>query len=108
MDGGKYYNRTLAGSFEHWSMSAALRVQYGLGWVVPVLNKMGIQSQPITTFAARGKRKHDQDRARKVLLRYKKQRIDNKYQSSSSTDLLYGTLAVEPPRRTQILSRTSE
>ena len=30
MDGGKYFNRVQSGSFQHRSMAAALRVQYGL------------------------------------------------------------------------------
>ena len=97
MDGGKYYNRVQAGSFEHRCMAAALRVQYGPGWVDPVLSKLGIQSQTLSTFAARRKRKHDKDNARKVLHKYKKQTLDSKHQpSSSSPDSSYGSLAADP------------
>ena len=59
MDGGKYYNRLQLGSFENRSMAASLRVQYGPGWFDPVLNKMGIQSGPLSAFIIRRKRQHD-------------------------------------------------
>ena len=36
MDGGKFCNRIQSGSFQHRSMAAALRVQYGPGWTTSV------------------------------------------------------------------------
>ena len=36
MDGGKFFNRIQSGSFQHRCMAAALRVQYGPGWVAHV------------------------------------------------------------------------
>ena len=45
MDGGKCFNRVQSGSFKHWYMAAALRVQDGAGWTTSILNQIGIQSQ---------------------------------------------------------------
>jgi len=45
MDGGKYFNRVQTGSFQHRSMTAALRVQYGPGWTTTILHQIGIHSQ---------------------------------------------------------------
>ena len=33
MDGGKIFNQIQRGSFQHWSMAAALRLQLGPDWV---------------------------------------------------------------------------
>ena len=97
MDGGKHYNRVQAGSFKYQSMAASLRVQYGPGWVDPVLNKMGIQLGPLSAFALRRKQQHEKDSPRKLFQRYKKWRLDSKHQSSSnSPDSSYGNSPAEP------------
>jgi len=72
MDRGKYFNRVQAGSFQHRSMAAALRVQYGPGWTTTILHQIGIHSQLQDAYTKRRKRKHDLNCARKVHLKYKK------------------------------------
>ena len=64
---------------------------------------MGIQLQPLATFAVRRKWKHDRDSVSKVLQKHKKQRLDNKQRldskhqaSSSSPDSSFGSLAADP------------
>ena len=37
MGGDKYYNHIQSESFQHRSMTAALRVQFGPGWTTPIL-----------------------------------------------------------------------
>ena len=99
MDGGKFYNRIQSGSFQHRSMAAALRVQYGPGWTTSVLSSLGIQSSICDEFTNRRKRKHDKDSARKILLKYKKQRLMTRYGQptvNSSPDTSYGSDPAEP------------
>ena len=73
MDGEKYYNRIQSGSFQHRSMAAALRVQFGLGWTTSILKSFDIRSTLCDDFTNSWKRKHEQDTARKISLKYKKQ-----------------------------------
>ena len=84
MDGGKFFNRIQSGSFQHRCMAAALRVQHGPGWIGTVLTSMGIsgQLQLLDQFTNRRKRKHVQDAARKISLKYKKQRLETRYSAS--------------------------
>ena len=99
MDGGKYYNRIQSGSFQHRSMAAALRVQFGPGWTTSILNSLGIQSTLCDKFTNSRKRKHDRDTARKITLKYKKQRLMTRYgqQTVKSTpDPSYGSNPAEP------------
>ena len=80
-------------------MAAALRVQYGPGWTTPILNNLGIQSSICDDFTNRRKRKHDKDSARKILLKYKKQRLMTRYGQptiNSSPDTSYGSDPAEP------------
>ena len=63
MDGGKFFNRIQSGSFQHQCMAAALRVQHGPGWIGTVLMSMGIPTEG------------SGDAARKISLKYKKQRL---------------------------------
>ena len=100
MDGGKFFNRIQSGSFQHRCMAAALRVQHGPGWIGTVLTSMGIsgQLQLLDQFTNRRKRKHVQDAARKISLKYKKQRLETRYGASvvNSPDSSYGSLPAEP------------
>ena len=98
MDGGKYFNRVQSGSFQHRSMAAGLRVQYGPGWTTSILNQMGIQSQPQDEHTKRRKRKCELDNARKVCLKYKKRRLESRGHSctNSSLDSSYGSTPAEP------------
>lgn len=94
MDGGKFYNRIQSGSFQHRSMAAALRVQYGPGWTTSVLSNLGVQSSIYDEFTNGRKRKHNKDSARKVLLKYKKQRLMVRYGQpalNSSPDTSYSS-----------------
>ena len=75
MDGGKYYIRIQLGSFQHCSMAAALHVQFGPGWMTPILNSFGIQTTICDEYTSSQKRKHDRDTARKITLKYKKRRL---------------------------------
>ena len=99
MDGGKFYNRIQSGSFQHRSMAAALRVQNGPSWTTSILNRMGLQSSICDKFTIGRKQKHDKNTARKVLLKYKKQRLMTRYGQStvnSSPDTSYGSDPAEP------------
>ena len=100
MDGGKYFNRIQSGSFQHRCMAAALRIQHGSGWTTTVLQSMGLRDelQLSNQFTIRRKRKHNCDSARKVCLKYKKQRLEGRYGSSvvNSPDSSYGSLPAEP------------
>ena len=100
MDGGKFYNRIQSGSFQHRCMAAALRVQNGSGWTTTVLQSMGCTDnlELSKQFTIRRKRKHDHDLARKLSLKYKKQRLEAHYGSSvvNSPDSSYGSLPAEP------------
>ena len=100
MDGGKFFNRIQSGSFQHRCMAAALRVQHGPGWIATVLMSMGIggQLQLLDQFTNKRKRKHTQDAARKISLKYKKQRLETRYGASvvNSPDSSYGSLPAEP------------
>ena len=73
MDGGKFFNRIQSGSFQHQCMAAALRVQHGPGWTETVLMSMGIggELQLLDQFTNRRKRKHVNDAARTISLKYK-------------------------------------
>ena len=81
-------------------MAAALRVQHGSGWTTTVLQSMGCRDilELSNQFTIRRKRKHDHDLARKVNLKYKKQRLEARYGSSvvNSPDSSYGSLPAEP------------
>ena len=99
MDGGKYYNRIQSGSFQHRSMAAALRVQFGPGWTTSILNSFGIQSTVFDKYTSSRKRKHDRDTARKITLKYKKQRLMTCYGQQtvkSLPDPSYGSNPAEP------------
>ena len=96
MDGGKYYNRIQSGSFQH---PAALRVQFGPGWTTPILSSFGIQSTICDEYTSSRKRKHDRDTARKITLKYKKQRLMTRYGQQtvkSLPDPSYGSNPAEP------------
>ena len=69
---GKYFNRVQSGSFQHQSMAATLRVQYGPGWTTSILHQIGIKSQPQEEYTKRRKQKCDLHNARKVCQKYKK------------------------------------
>ena len=76
MDGGKFFNRIQSGSFQHRCMAAALRVQYGSGWVAHIWRSLFHTASDIMDIhAAQRKRKHSLDSARKVTLKYKKTTI---------------------------------
>ena len=81
-------------------MAAALRIQHGSGWTITVLRSMGLSDnlELSNQFTIRRKRKHDRDSARKVCLKYKKQRLEARYGSSvvNSPDSSYGSLPAEP------------
>jgi len=66
---------------------------------------LGIQTQTFSIFAVKKKQKHDKDSVRKILNKYKKQRLDSKHQaSSSSPDLSHVSLAVDPePSQEELL-----
>ena len=96
---GKYYNRIQRGSFQHRSMAAALRVQFGAGWTTSILNSFGIHSTLCDEFTNSRKRKHNRDSVRKISQKYKKQRLVARYGQQtvkSSTDSSYGNNPVEP------------
>ena len=96
MDGGKAFNCIQSGSFQHRCMAAALRVQYGAGWVAHVWNLMfQSPSDIMNVFAAQRKRKHFLDTARKVTHKYKKQRLLSK-SGKSKPDSSYGDAALHP------------
>ena len=66
---------------------------------VAILNHMGLQSSICDKFTIGKKRKHDKDTARKVLLKYKKQRLMTRYGQStvnSSPDTSYGSDPTKP------------
>jgi len=72
MDGGKFFNRIQSGSFQHRCMAAALRVQYGPGWVAHVWQSLFQSTSDIMDiYATQRKRKHFLDSARKVTQKYK-------------------------------------
>ena len=100
MDGGKFFNRIQSGSFQHRCMAAALRIQYGSGWTTTVLQSIGLTDdlELSNQFTIRRKRKHNRDWARKVCLKYKKQRLEARYGSSvvNSPDSSNGSLPAEP------------
>ena len=99
MDGGKYYNRIQSGSFQHRSMAAALRVQFGPGWTTSILNSFGIHSTLCNEFTNSRKRKHDKDSARNISLKYKKQRMMTRHGQQtvkSLPDSSYGSNPAEP------------
>ena len=81
-------------------MVAALRVQHGPGWIETVVTSMRIneQLQLLNQFNDRRKRKHVEDAARTIFLKYKKQRLEMHYVSSvvNSPDSSYGSLPSVP------------
>ena len=83
-------------------MAAALKVQYGSGWKAAVLQFMVVRDDLELsnqfTIRRKRKRKHNRDSARKVCLKYKKQRLEARYGSSrvNSPDTSYGSLPAEP------------
>ena len=108
MDGGKFFNRIQSGSFQHRCMAAALRVQYGSGWVAHAWRLMfQSPSSIMDIFAARRKRKHFLDSARKVTLKYKKQRLLSK-SGHSKPDSSYGNAAIHPDIPTAELDQLCE
>ena len=100
MDGGKYFSRIQSGSFQYICMAAALRIQHGSGWTTTVLQSMGLSDelQLSNQFTIRRKWKHNHDLARKVCLKYKKQRLEACYGSSvvNSPDSSHGSQPAEP------------
>ena len=89
-------------------MAAALRVQYGPGWTTSILMNFGVQSSICDEFTNRRKRKHDKDSARKILLKYKKQRLMTRYGQTainSSPDTSYGSDPAEPDIPVEELKR---
>ena len=60
-------------------MAAALRVQHGPGWITTALGYFGIRSELTDEFTRKRKRLHEQDSARKLLLKYKNRRLTVKY-----------------------------
>ena len=100
MDGGKYFNRIQSGLFQHSCMAAALQMQHGSGWTTTVLQSMGLSNelQLSNQFTIRRKQKHNRDSARKISLKYKKQRLEGRYGSSvvNSPYSSYGSLPAEP------------
>ena len=96
----KFFNRIQSGSFQHRCMAAALRIQYGSGWTTTALQFMGARDdlELSNQFTIRRKQKHDRDSARKVCLKYKKQRLEAHYDSSvvNSPDSSYGSSPTEP------------
>ena len=80
-------------------MAAALHVQFGPGWTTSILNSFGIHSTLCDDFTSSRKRKHDRDSARKISLKYKKQRLMTRYGQQavkSSPDPSYGSHPAEP------------
>jgi len=76
-------------------MAAALRVQYGTGWLAHICKQLFQSECDITnTFANR--RKLNLDNGRKMLQKYKRQHVITKTGLSQSTDLSYGYTAVQP------------
>lgn len=105
MDGGKFFNRIQSGSFQHRCMAAALRVQYGSGWVAHVWQLLFKSSSDIMdVFAGRRKRKHFLDSARKVTQKYKKRRLESKL-GHSKPDHSYGDSAMHPDIASSELDR---
>jgi len=101
VDGGNFFNWVQSGSFEHWSMATAIRVQHGMEWTIPVTHSiMGITSglEQLEKVTNRRKRKHDLDLARKVSLKCKKQKLEVRYGifvADSTPDSLYGSMPME-------------
>ena len=85
-----------SGSFQHRSMAAALRVQYGAGWTTSILNQTGIQSQLQDEYTKHRKQKCELDNARKVCQKYKKWRLESRGHTctDSSLDSSYGSTPV--------------
>ena len=93
MDGGKYFNRVISTR----SMAAALRVQYGPDWLAHIWKQLFQSECDITNiFANKRKRKLTLDNGRKVLQKYKRQRVITKTGQSQSTDSSYGNTTVQP------------
>ena len=79
--------------------AALLRVQFGSGWTTSILNSFGIYSTVCDEFTNIWKRKHDRDSARKINLKYKKQRLMTRYGQQTvkfSPDSSYGSNPSEP------------
>ena len=79
--------------------AALLHVQFGSGWTTSILNSFGIYSTVCDEFTNSRKRKHDRDSARKINLKYKKQRLMTRYGQQTvkfSPDLSYGNNPSEP------------
>ena len=58
-------------------MAAALSVQFGPDWTTSILKSFDIHSALCDDFTNSRKRKHEQDIARKISLKYKKTVIDD-------------------------------
>ena len=94
MDGGKYFNRIQSGSFNHRCMVAAMRVQCGPTWITHVWKSLfHYVGDTLDTCSNRRKRKLTLDSARKVLIKYKKQRLNSKLQPNQ--DASYGDNPLE-------------
>ena len=97
MDGGKFFNRIQSGSFSHRSMAAALRIQCGSKWITHVWNSLfNSVGEILDKYSNRRKRKHQFDSARKVLQKYKKQRLITKLNKSAKDNSAYGDTPAEP------------
>ena len=78
-------------------MAAALHVQFGPGWTTSVLNSFDIHSTLCNEFSNSQKQKHNRDSARKVSIKYKKQRLMTRYgQHTVPPDQSYGSNPAEP------------
>ena len=107
MDGGKFFNRIQSGSFNHRCMAAALRVQYGPQWIAQVWKALFHSvGKTLDIYANRRKRKHTLDSARKVLQKYKKQRLLSK-SCVPQQDSSYGDAPTEPDISINELRRLS-
>jgi len=95
MDGGKFYNRIQSGSFQHWSMAAALRVQHGTEWLAKFWKCFSDENEILNTFSNNRKRQHIQDTARKVSEKYKKVRLLSKNTPNAKGFILYGDAPAE-------------
>ena len=101
-------NKIQSGSFQHCSMAAAVCVKFGSGWTTSILNSFGIPSTACDEFTNTHKRMHDRDSARKISLKYKKQRLMTRYGQQVvkfSPDLSYRSNPSEPDISSDALKR---
>ena len=76
MHGGKFFNRVQSGSFQHRSMAATLRVQFGPECVSKFWErKIGEAGMYLSKFGQSRKRKLDFDTSWKISEKYKRQHL---------------------------------